>query len=234
MDEPPSAPRAGVINRENWIGELPPHVREAMEARMTRISVAPGLPVKRAGEAATRIFQVESGFLSLIGLHVDGREALITIYAAGNCFSETAVIARRNHNHTTIALTPAVLRQIERDDFWELYHRFPEIPEALCRKFAQAISRQMASREQRATQRLGQRIATMFANLAEHAGEEDGDGGTRITLPITHSNIADIFDVTRQSVHREVSHLKQLQIVEKRHGAWVVIDRDRLRQICTY
>src|SRR5882757_8711167 len=116
-------PVPGIINRENWIGELPQHVRETIEARMTRITVAPGLPVKRAGEAATRIFQVESGFLSLIGLHVDGRQALITIYAAGNCFSETAMIARREHNHTTIALTPAVVRQLDRDDFWELYHR---------------------------------------------------------------------------------------------------------------
>ncbi len=223
----------GIINRENWIGALPTAVREAIEARMTRFTVAPGMPVKRAGEAATRIFQVESGFLSLIGLHVDGRQALITIYAAGNCFSETAMVVRREHNHTTIALTPAVVRQLERDDFWELYHRHPEIPEALCRKFAEAISRQMASREQRATQRLGQRIATMFANLAEHAGESV-TGGTRILLPITHSNIADIFDVTRQSVHREVSQLKQLGIVDKRHGDWVVIDSERLRQICTY
>ncbi|QNA82882.1 Crp/Fnr family transcriptional regulator [Sphingomonas sp. So64.6b] len=224
----------GIINRENWIGALPAPVREAIEARMTRFTVAPGMPVKRAGEAATRIFQVETGFLSLIGLHVDGRQALITIYAAGNCFSETAMIVRREHNHTTIALTPAVVRQLERDDFWELYHRHPEIPEALCRKFAEAISRQMASREQRATQRLGQRIATMFANLAEHAGESVVGGETRILLPITQSNIADIFDVTRQSVHREVSHLKQLGIVDKRHGDWVVIDSERLRQICSY
>jgi len=227
-------PTPGIINREDWIGALPDAVRAVVEARMTSFSVEPGVPIKRAGEAATRIFQVESGFLSLIGLHVDGRQALITIYAAGNCFSETAMIARRAHNHTTVALTSAVVRQLGSDDFWELYHRFPEIPEALCRKFAGAISRQMASREQRATQRLGQRIAAMFVNLAEHAGSATIHGGTRIALPITQSNIADLFDVTRQSVHREVSHLKQLKLVDKQQNEWIVLDPDRLRQICTY
>jgi CRP/FNR family cyclic AMP-dependent transcriptional regulator len=234
MDDGAAPPVPGIINRENWIGALPGTVRLAVEARMTRFTVDPGMPVKRAGEAATRIFQVESGFLSLIGLHVDGRQALITIYASGNCFSETAMIARRMHNHTTIALTPAVMRQLDRDDFWELYHRHPEIPEALCRKFAEAISRQMASREQRATQRLGKRVAMMFDNLAEHAGSETSEGGVRIALPITQSDIADLFDVTRQSVHREVANLKQLKLVERHRGEWIVLDPVRLHQICSY
>lgn len=233
MDDGLAPPAFGVINRENWIGSLPGPVRAAVEGRMSRFTVEPGMPVKRAGEAATRIFQVESGFLSLIGLHLDGRQALITIYGAGNCFSETAMISRRVHNHTTIALTPAVMRQLERDDFWELYHRHPEIPEALCRKFAEAISRQMASREQRATQRLGQRIATMFINLMEHAGVATPQGHRRISLPITQSNIADLFDVTRQSVHREVSQLKQLRVVEQQQGSWVVLDPQRLRQMAS-
>lgn len=74
----------------------------------------------------------------------------------------------------------------------------------------------------------------MFDNLAEHAGSEAADGGIRISLPITQSDIADLFDVTRQSVHREVSHLKQLRLVEKQHGDWVVLDPRRLRRTCTY
>lgn len=227
-------PTPGIINRENWIGELPAAVQQAVEARLTRFTVEPGMPVKRAGEAATRIFQVESGFLSLIGLHVDGRQALITVYGAGNCFSETAMIARRPHNHTTIAMTQAVMRGLDQSDFWDLYHHHPEIPEALCRKFANAISRQMASREQRATQRLGQRVAAMFVNLTEHAGVRESDGTIRITLPLTQSNIADLFDVTRQSVQREINQLRDWQIVEKRQKSWLVLEPGRLTRLCSY
>lgn len=222
----------GIINRENWIGELPAAVQQAIEARMTRFQVEPGMPVKRAGEPATRIYQVESGFLSLIGLHIDGRQALITIYGAGNCFSETAMVARRPHNHTTIAMTHAVMRQLDQKDFWDLYHRHAEIPEALCRKFANTISRQMASREQRATQKLGQRIAAMFVNLSDNAGERCDGGSVRITLPLTQSNIADLFDVTRQSVQREINQLRDWQIVEKRQNAWIVLQPERLLRLC--
>lgn len=231
-DITPASP--GIINRENWIGELPTPVRQAVEACMTRFLVEPGMPIKRAGEPATRVFQVESGFLSLIGLHVDGRQALITIYGAGNCFSETAMVARRPHNHTTIAMTNAVMRQLDQKDFWDLYHRHAEIPEALCRKFANTISRQMVSREQRATQKLGQRVAAMFVNLTEHAGERSDDGSVRITLPLTQSNIADLFDVTRQSVQREINQLRDWQIVEKRQKTWVVLQPDRLLRLCSH
>lgn len=234
MDEEFQPMPPGIINRENWIAELPAAVQSAVESRMSRFTVEPGMPIKRAGEAATRIFQVESGFLSLIGLHADGRQALITVYAAGNCFSETAMIARRPHNHTTIAMTPAVMRQLEQADFWELYQRYAEIPEALCRKFANAISRQMASREQRATQRLGQRVAAMFVNLSEFAGQSEPDGSIRITLPLTQSNIADLFDVTRQSVQREINQLRDWGIVEKRLSSWFVLEQCRLARLCTY
>lgn len=232
MDNDITPVMPGIINRENWIRELPAAVQQAVEARMTRFTVEPGMPIKRAGEPATRVFQVESGFLSLIGLHVDGRQALITIYGAGNCFSETAMVARRPHNHTTIAMTPAVMRQLDQKDFWDLYHCHAEIPEALCRKFANTISRQMASREQRATQKLGQRVAAMFVNLTEHAGERSDDGSIQITLPLTQSNIADLFDVTRQSVQREVNQLRDWQIVEKRQKAWVVLQPERLLRLC--
>lgn len=92
----------------------------------------------------------------------------------------------------------------------------------------------MASREQRATQRLGKRVAMMFDNLAQHAGQPTAEGSIRIALPITQSDIADLFDVTRQSVHREVTNLRQLKLVDKQRGDWIVLDPVRLRQICSY
>ena len=224
-------PIYGIITDENWIAALPAEVNQAVVARMTRLAVPAGGEVRRAGTPANRIIQIESGFLRLTGLHEDGSQSLITIYARGNCFGETAVVSRRDHNHSTYAITPTVVRQLMSHDFWELYHRYPAIPEALCRKFAMSISRQIAARELRATQRLGKRIALMFENLVEHCGEPLAQGAWRIALPITQSDIADLFDVTRQSVQREITALKVAAIVEKRSGSWIVADAARLRQL---
>jgi len=220
-----------ITTDENWIGELPADVQAAVRDRMTLVELAPGEVVKAAGEPATRMHQVERGFVKLVGLHEDGRQALIAVYSRGNCFSETALVARRDYHHTTLALTETRLRALSREDFWALYHAHPEIPEALCRKFAGAISRQMAARANRAEHRLARRIAMMFENLAEHCAETRTTNSATIALPITQTDIGDLFDVTRQSVQREITALKTAGILDKHAGRWIIRDLIQLGRV---
>lgn len=218
-----------VLTHENWIAGLPTVVREAVEASMSVIDVPAGEEIARAGEPCTRMFQVDRGYVRLSGLHEDGTEALITIYIPGNCYAETALVAHRPYNHSSVALVDSRLRVLHADQFWELYHRHGEIPEALCRKFAGSITRQIASREMRATMKLGRRVAMMFHNFATFCPVEAQGPGVAIGFPITQLDIATLFDVTRQSVHREIALLRDLAIIDRQNGSWVVNDLERLR-----
>jgi CRP-like cAMP-binding protein len=203
----------GITSNENWIAELPPAVAAAIQARMTTIEVAAGEPLKQAGEQPSRMHQMETGYVKLVGLLEDGRQSIITIYSPGNCFSETAVVARRPYHHTTLAITDC------------------RIPETLCRKFANSISRQMASRDLRANHRLGKRIALLFESLADRCGEERVGQSCVISLPITQSDIGDHFDVTRQSVQREITALKAAGILDKHMGRWIIRDLGKLARV---
>jgi CRP-like cAMP-binding protein len=217
-----------IFTYENWIGDLPDPARSAVLSRTTEIDVAPGEVIAEAGQEPTRIFQVVSGYVRLSGLHEDGSEALITIYVPGNCYAETAIISRRPYNHTSTAMVPSRIRILRVQDFWDLYNSHAAIPEALCRKFAKAISRQFAAREIRATTRLRYQVASMFADFAERCAS-DPLQPVELDFPFTQSDIASIFDVTRQSVQREINYFKEQRLVEKRDGSWVVLDLKRLR-----
>jgi CRP/FNR family cyclic AMP-dependent transcriptional regulator len=221
----------GITSNENWIGELPPVVRSAILDRMVTVDVPAGGAVKLAGEPPLRMHQMESGYVKLIALHQDGRQSIITIYSPGNCFSETAIIARRPYHHTTLAMTDCRIRQLGAADFWELYHRHPEIPETLCRKFAGSISRQMASRDMRVVHRLGKRVALLFESLAERCAETRTSNSATIAVPITQTDIGDHFDVTRQSIQREITALKSAGILDKHAGRWIVRDIERLSRV---
>jgi CRP/FNR family transcriptional regulator, cyclic AMP receptor protein len=220
-----------IITHENWIGGLPDPVRDAVLARMVERIVEPGEVIAEAGRDATRIFQVVEGYVRLTGLHEDGSEALITIYVAGNCYAETAMVSRRPYNHSSFAMVRSRIRILHERDFWDLYHSHAAIPEALCRKFSDAISRQLAAREMRATTRLRTQIASMFADFAERCASVARLGEIGLDFPFTQSDIASIFDVTRQSVQREITFLKDSGLVEKRDGSWFVLDLNRLRRI---
>lgn len=220
----------GFLSSENWIGELPTRVRSAVEARMVTIEVPAGSTFKRTGDAPDGLFQVEKGYLRLLGLHSDGRQILILIYREGNTFGETPMVAKRCFSHTTVALTDTRIHKVGLNDFWDLYRAHPEIPESLCRKFAHNISKGFAKRELHATLRLRGQIAQMLANIAEYCGEPAGDGWVGLSLPITHTDIAEHLEVTRQAVQREMSAMNEAGVLQKRGGRWCLRAEDLVKQ----
>ena len=165
-----------MMSSENLLSQLPAHVREAMLSRMDSIDVRAGETLRRSGDPARGMYQVEQGYLRLHGLNSDGRQVLILVYRSGNCFGESPLIAGRTHHHTTVALTDVRLRVLADRDFWELYDQYREIPDALCRKFAGNMDRQFALRELHSTLRLREMIAYCFATLAEQCGVVGEDG----------------------------------------------------------
>lgn len=222
-----------IVAHENWIDALPAAIKEAVRARMTLIDVPAGATLSVAGRPATRMFQVVEGYFRVNGVHQNGSAALIAIYIPGNCLGEGPLIAGRRYNHTSIALVDSRVSTLAARDFWELYHRYWQIPEALCRKFVGLISRQNDFRAANATFSLGQRIAMMFDNFLEHCPGAAGPEGAAIAFPFTQWDIAALFDVSRQSVHREISRLKSSGILEKRGGVWVAADRRKLSNLAS-
>ena len=218
-----------ILNTEDWIATLPHDVQTAVREQMRPVAVAVGEPVAIAGEPATAMYQVESGYLRLTGLQEDGRQVLFTIYGPGACFAETALVAQRLLNHSATAMTAARVRRLPASAFWELYQRYPSILDALCRKFANTIRRQLAARESRAADRLGKRIATMFAELGASCGDHLPDGSVSVGLPITQTDIAEFFDVTRQSIQREMTALKRGGLLAKVEGTWRIYGVERLQ-----
>ena len=221
----------GITSHENWIADLPPTVRAAMEARMILREVAAGQALQQAGDIPAGIHQIESGFLKLVGLLEDGRQTIIAIYSPGNCFSENPVVGGRPYHHSTVALTDCRVRLLSTEAFWDLYRAHREIPDALCRKFAGALTRQLANRDMRANHRLGKRIALLFESLADRCAEDRVGQSCVIAVPITQSDIGDHFDVTRQSVQREITALKAAGILDKHGGRWIIRDLEKLSRV---
>ncbi len=222
----------GIVHDENWIAELPVDVRAALLERTTAHAVDRGETLKAAGDRPDAIYQIEDGYLKLMGLYPDGRNMLIEIYGAGNSFGETAVIVHRDgHFHSTVALTPTIVRRLPRDDFWELYRTYSSIPEALSRKFAHKITRMFNSREIRATLRLRSQIASLLLNVAGHCGTAGSHGSLCVALPITHNDIAEHLDVTRQAVQREVGALREAGLVLQAKGGWTILRPGDLARI---
>jgi CRP-like cAMP-binding protein len=213
---------SGFVVADDWIATLPEPVGRAIMAEVQVRTVRAGAEFLRAGDMPEAIYRVRSGFLKQTGLQENGERTLMTIYAPGACFAETALVVEQPLNHTTIALTNAVVECLPAAAFWKLYRAHGEIPDALCRKFAKSVRRAIATREVTASTRLGGKLALLFSDLAGKIGDERADGRNWISIPFTQFDIAAHFGVTRQSVQRELGRLKIDGLIVKQPGGWLV------------
>jgi len=175
------------------------------------------------------MYQVLSGYVKLLADRPDGEQSLLLIYIRGNCFGESTLIARRPHHHTTIAASPTRIGFLKQEDFDELYHEHPAIPEALCRKFARALSSMIAYREKQNDTTVAQRVALVLRNLAEMSETSQVGSRRTIDVPITIAELSSFLGLTRQTVQKEISTLKRRNLIIKSQGAWTVQDMALLR-----
>ena len=221
---------AGLIYKESWIDEVPDAVRRAILARMQTMKLDRDQILKEAGEAPAGIFLVTQGHLKLMRHLPDGRSRFVVLYSAGSTFGETAVITKRPiYDHTAIALVPSRVQRLTVSDFWELHARHREISDALSRKFARLVTLQFDRQDLKVTSRLRSRIAAMLATLAEHLGSIDETGDVTFTLPISHTDIAEHVEATRQAVQREVSALSAAGLLTRTGDRWAVPNLALLR-----
>lgn len=207
---------------DDWIGLLSPPVRRAVSAEMVIRSIPAGATLVRAGSLAEHVFRVRSGFLKQTGLQEGGECTLVTIYGPAACFAETAVVVDAPLNHTTVALTPAVVECLPTPAFWTLYRAHGEIPDALCRKFAHAVRRSVMIRETTASVRLNTRLELLFAGLAQKLGVIQPNGVQRVDIPFTQLDLSAHLGVTRQSIQRELAGLKLDGSVARAPRGWLV------------
>ncbi len=220
-----------IAGQLNWINELPTPTRAAIRERFVYRDLQPGETIKESGQPPEGMYQVQSGYIKLLADRPDGEQSLLLIYIRGNCFGESTLIARRPHHHTTIAASAARIGFLKQDDFDELYRTHPAIPEALCRKFATALSSMIAYREKQNETTVAQRVALVLRNLAEMSETPQIGTHRTIDVPITIAELSSFLGLTRQTVQKEISVLKRRNLISKSQGAWTVRDMAVLKTL---
>lgn len=210
------------VAKFDWVETLPTKVREAVEARYVVRTFAAGDDICASGEPPRHAHKILSGYARLSRLRRDGQRSIVAFYAPGHCFAERPIIAGRPLNHTATALVDTKVAMLARHDFLELYATHVEIPQALCAGFSDIIGRQASAREFDAALKLRTRITRALAELAGGCGGRRQGDYVAVGFPFTQSDLADLLDVTRQSVQIELAALRAGGAVFKRGGAWWV------------
>ena len=157
---------------------------------------------------------------------VDGKAVTFTDLGPGDMFGEYAAIDGARRSTTIETRTSCHVASMPASAFHELLQQEPAVMLALLRQFVGKIRTLTTRVYEFSALAVSNRIQAELLRLANLV-PLDGKLA-RINAAPTHSEIASRISTHREAVTRELSRLSRLGIIERRGGALVVKDVDRL------
>jgi CRP-like cAMP-binding protein len=179
-------------------------------------------------DASDDVFFVVAGAVRVI-IQSGGREVLLREIKAGEFFGELAAIDHQPRSSGILATLDVTIGRMPSSVFRAAVQAHPDVCDQLLALLAGQI-RMLANRvHEFATLDVPHRIAAELLRLSRP--EPNNPGRAVVSPPPIHSEIAARVSTRREAVARQLNAMERAGLIERRRGAIVLIDVDRLRRL---
>ena len=179
------------------------------------------------GDPADRLWVVSAGQVKIVKHTSDGQENLLEVITPGEMFGGAGLLLPM-HPATAVAMTSLTALSIEREPYLRLIRQYPDIALRIIHLLGQRLQAAMKMRAL-AVERVDVRLANILLKLCDKVGETTDDG-TRINLPLSRQDLADMAGTTIETAIRVMSRFRKDNLAHTEPGGYiVVIDHDRLK-----
>ena len=181
------------------------------------------------GDPADRLWVVSAGQVKIVKHTSDGQETLLELITPGEMFGGAGLLLAA-HPASAVAMTPTTALSVERGLYLQLIRQYPDIALRIIDMLGERLQAAMKMRAL-AVERVDVRLANILLKLCDKAGEPAGEG-TRINLPLSRQDLADMAGTTIETAIRVMSRLRKEGVVHTEPGGYVVVlERDRLLRL---
>lgn len=195
---------------------------------VSRVSMMRRIPrgqaVVRAGDRTDYVYFVLTGNLKVVVSDEDGREVILSILGQGELFGEMGMFGEQPRSASVIAVVPADLVMIAKNDFRQIMQENFEIAWRIMSNLAERLRNADRKIESLALMDVYGRVARLLIDMAE-----DVNGETVVVRKISKQDIAKMIGASREMVSRVMKDLGQEGLIEE--TAQGIILRDRLNDI---
>ena len=186
--------------------------------------------IVREGEPGDTFFVIASGSVAVCRISPDGRETILSILKEGDFFGEMSMFDSSLRSASIKTLSEVEVGLIKQETFLEMLEEHPR----LARQFVVVLAERLRVANRLVATTTSQdaraRVASLLLYLAERFGEPSDDG-TRITLRLTHQEMANMIGTTRETVNRALNRFWDDHLVDRRSPQLVLTDMNGLRAL---
>jgi CRP-like cAMP-binding protein len=175
------------------------------------------------------LYFVVQGHVQVLIAAGAGRASILRDIHDGEFFGELAAIDGRPRSAAIVAVTVSTVARMPPGVFRGVVHQYPDVCDQLLSLLASQI-RMLANRvNEFGTLDVRGRIYAELLRLSRPGA--DGGPQAVISPPPTHADLAARVSSRREAVTRELNSLERAGLLERRRGAVVLLDRDRLARL---
>lgn len=193
------------------------------------IRLSPGEPLFHQGDRADRVFSLTSGVVQLYALLPDGRRQVIAFHFPGEFIGFCEL---RDHHCTAEAVSTATLCRFDAARFEQFARQKAELAQSRQRRLTDDL---IAAQTRtvllgRATAR--ERLAYFLHDVHQRSQAVTSALRIVIHLPMSRIDIADYLGLTKETVSREFTALRQTRTICSRPGRQLeILDMARIRSL---
>lgn len=208
---------------------LPPPLKNFL-ADGTRLNYSKGQIIIRPEDEPSGVFYIESGFVKTYSISKYGTQNLHLVRKAGEFFPFIWVFTKEHREVYYEAMTDAVLYRVARSEFLSFIEKDPVVLRYLLDIAVEMyrIHSERLYNLQFSTAK--ERVVYRLIVLSNRFGEKQ-DNGTKIMLPIKHSDIAASLKMSRETATRILSKLEKQGYIGYEKPYIVLHDVEKLRKL---
>lgn len=220
------------LRKSGFFCSLTPKASKDFDAMKSVSAYPEGAVLFLEKQEARGVFVICEGEVKLSISSSEGKTLILRIAKAGEILGLMAVLSGTPYEITAETLRPCQLAYVRREDFLKFTAQHPEA--------SQAVVKQLSSNYRGACDQLrtvglaataGERLARLL--LGWSADAEETKLGARITVPLTHEEIAECIGSSRETVTRTLSDFKSRNLVSIKGSTLLIADRAGLQNFVT-
>jgi CRP-like cAMP-binding protein len=191
--------------------------------------VSTGETVLGYKDGGTEVYFVIHGHLRVFIQVISGKSSILRDIRDGEYFGELAAIDSKPRSAEITAITDSVVAKMPAAVFRKAVHDYPDVCDQLLHLLVSQV-RMLANRvNEFTTFDVRRRIYAELLRLGRKARKDDV--ASVISPPPTHAELAARVSSHREAVTRELNRLETEGFLERRRGAIVILDRERLAKL---
>jgi len=182
------------------------------------------------GQSPRGVFVLCTGRVKLSTSSADGRSLILRISASGEVLGLPATVTGNPYDLTADVIEPTQANFISREDFLCFLREHGEAALRVAQQLGETYHSAIAEmRTIGLSHSAGEKFARFLLDLV--ADRVEGKGKTRLTLTLTHEEIAQMNGATRETVTRLFADFKKKQFLQVRGSTLIITNKAGLESV---